>query len=333
MPGDCLGSNITFLWHHMTFDQRKKIVIQIANYEAQLLRLRIPSIGRIFRSLGPNEHDSTHSPRKNPLLNPTYFVGSLGFPVLSSYKFDVQDAGPWTTASDYIVSSINNQLFYVTKRIPECVATRKSSLAPQGKHDSPDVMHYLQTAWKLLLKTVGVCLATPRLQFLSDPNSHHFTLHHPDLGVTNVMISYDDTTRVTGIIDWEGTTILPIWSNTGQRLLDADEVELKALRLQILNDAIPDYGQICGIAEEFSLNYLIRIAQYNSVAWMDRLAINNLLLTWTRNVKEPYQHYVKDLRCFLEAGEIALPLLSCYMSVSCLLGQMQPARSSCKVLD
>lgn len=321
MPGDCLGSNITFLWHHMTFDQRKKIVTQIADYEAQLLRLRLPSIGRIFRAPGFNEDDLTHSPRKNPLQDPTYFIGSLGFPVLSSYKFDVQDAGPWTTTSDYILCSINNQLVYVTERASECVATRRSSLAPQGKQDSLDILHYLQTAWKLLFETVRVCLATPRLQFLSDPNSQHFVINHPDVGVTNIMISYDDSTLVTGIIDWEGTTVLPIWSRPrGERLLNANQVELRALRLQALNDAVPDYKESCDIAGEFSLDYLVNIIQYNSAAWMDRLAMNDLLLTWTRDVKEPYQHHVNNLRCFLEAGEIASLFISHYTFVLHLLG-------------
>lgn len=193
MPGDCLGSNLTYLWSRLTSDQRKKIVIQIANYEAQLLRLRLPSIGRIFRSLGPDEDDFTHSPRKNPLQDTTYFVGSLSSPVLSSYNFDVENAGPWTTTSDYILSSIKNQLFYVTDRASECVATRKSSLAAQ---DSPNIMDYLQTVWKLLLETVSACLAAPRLRFLSDPNSRHFVIHHTDLNVKNITISYDDTTLV-----------------------------------------------------------------------------------------------------------------------------------------
>lgn len=47
----CL-SNVTALWHHFPFEQQKALVIQIANFEAQLLCLRLPFIECLFQAIG-----------------------------------------------------------------------------------------------------------------------------------------------------------------------------------------------------------------------------------------------------------------------------------------
>jgi len=36
-----------------------------------------------------------------------------------------------------------------------------------------------------------------------------FCISHPDLTKNNILVSYEDPTRIVGLVDWEGTRILP----------------------------------------------------------------------------------------------------------------------------
>jgi hypothetical protein len=233
--------------------------------------------------------DLTHSPCKNFLPDLNYFIGSLGHPVLNEGIFDVHDAGPWTTSAAYIRSSLSNQPLYITERSSECIAARKKWLAGEETQDEEDIMEYLRAVLNIFSQSVNACLSDAAFSLLSDPNAAHFTIHHLDLHSPKIMISYDDTTLVTGIVDWESAAVLPVWSNpTGQRLLDADERELLGTRLQILNEQVPYYQEICDMAKQLSLNYLITIIQYGFSHWMERRAINDLHLRWVRDVHESY---------------------------------------------
>lgn len=306
MPGDCLGSNVTVLWYHLSHEQRKVIVTQVANFEAQLLRLRLPFIGRIFCDAMSDEPDLSHSLRKFPLSDPGYFIGSLGHPIMNEDKFDMRDVGPWATSADYIRASIENQLTYVTAQPLQCQLIRQKRFQMTGKEDDPSAIPYFQAVLERLLGSFRSFLKDPHFHLLSDPTSPHFTIHHPDISVTNIVISYDDTTDVTGIIDWEGSAVLPIWSEpTGQRLLGTEEsdVELQCIRRQILYDQVPDYERIRSLANEASLDYFTRIIQYNAVTWMTRPAFNNLFSGWIEDIDGPYQHYFGDLKQFLGTGK------------------------------
>ena len=37
------------------------------------------------------------------------------------------------------------------------------------------------------------------------------TLSHPDFHFSNILVSHDDPTVVTGVVDWEHTAVLPFW--------------------------------------------------------------------------------------------------------------------------
>lgn len=115
--------------------------------------------------------------------------------------------------------------------------------------------HYLQALWKLSFASVEACLSDPKVVFLSDHEFQHFNIHNPDLDVTNITISYDDTTLVTGIINWEGSAVLPTWSvPTGDRLLEGSVPELNAIRRQIFNEAILRCEEPRDAVDEFSSN-------------------------------------------------------------------------------
>ena len=51
-------------------------------------------------------------------------------------------------------------------------------------------------------------------QFLDkvDPSIAHFVLFHEDIRTNNILVAYEDHTRVVGIIDWEGARVVPMWS-------------------------------------------------------------------------------------------------------------------------
>jgi hypothetical protein len=90
-------------------------------------------------------------------------------------------------------------------------------------------------------------------QFLDkiDPSIAHFVLFHEDIRTNNILVAYDDPTRVVGIVDWEGARVLPMWSCFGVSQVAEPEfttseqyLPLRELRKQIMLDMEPGLSQI-----------------------------------------------------------------------------------------
>lgn len=170
------------------------------------------------------------------------------------------------------------------------------------------IIDYLRTAYRLLLKCTTACLDDPAFAVLSDPSSPHFTIHHPDISVLNIMIAYDDTTRVTGIIDWEGAAVLPIWSHpTGQRLLSVHRpghATLQDMRSQILDEQVPDYKRLRLLAGELRLDYMTLIMRYNAATWMTRSSLDGMFMQWLDGFSQSkYHRYYDEFRDFIQGRD------------------------------
>ena len=85
--GDRLGSH----WPRMTEDQKERVVVKIAEYEAQLMGIHFPLIG------SPIEDSSTGE----------FIVGYLG--VFGQYILR-DNIGPWGSSHDFIKAHIDAQL-------------------------------------------------------------------------------------------------------------------------------------------------------------------------------------------------------------------------------
>ena len=59
--------------------------------------------------------------------------------------------------------------------------------------------------------------------------SHEYcthTLSHPDLQATNIFVNDDDSMSVTAIIDWQGTSIRPLFETVMLDLVDIDTIKI-----------------------------------------------------------------------------------------------------------
>ena len=83
-----------------------------------------------------------------------------------------------------------------------------------------------------------------------DPSIDHFVLFHEDIRTNNILVAYDDPTRVVGIVDWEGARIRPMWSCFEEsQVAESDTtpeqyLPLCELRRQIMFDMEPGLSQV-----------------------------------------------------------------------------------------
>jgi len=90
-------------------------------------------------------------------------------------------------------------------------------------------------------------------QFLDkiDPSIDHFVLFHEDIRTNNILVAYEDHTRVVGLVDWEGVRVLPMWACAQESQVAEPEfstskqyLPLRKLRWQIMSDMEPGLSQI-----------------------------------------------------------------------------------------
>jgi hypothetical protein len=97
----------------------------------------------------------------------------------------------------------------------------------------------------------------------------HFVLFHEDIRTNNILVAYDDPTRVVGIVDWEGARVVPMWacfleSQVAEPELTLSEqyLSLRKLRTQIMFDMEPALSQVdnteVGLALQ-SLHYVVSL--------------------------------------------------------------------------
>jgi len=111
--------------------------------------------------------------------------------------------------------------------------------------------------FKSLCDILGRIIDNARFLDKIDPFIDHFVLFHEDIRTNNILVAYDDPTRVVGIVDWEGARVLPMWScfeesQVAEPLFTTSEqyLPLRELRRQIMFDMEPG---LCRVDNEVGL--------------------------------------------------------------------------------
>ncbi|KAI4248612.1 MAG: hypothetical protein L6R42_009233, partial [Xanthoria sp. 1 TBL-2021] len=208
-------------WDVLTPQGRNKIIEQIVNMEATLFSINFPASGSIYYKKDLDTHVKTAE-----ILGPD---GSADFCVGPSadakwwYQERAEmafDRGPYTDSQETLKAVGKKELAwmnqYAQPRFPADVILREmfeyKKIPPDDQVNTLE--NYLQLSSWLVPK---------------EANINRFVLRHPDLQPGNLFVS--DSMDLLGIIDWQHSSILPIFLHCGiphhfQNYGDRDSMEL-----------------------------------------------------------------------------------------------------------
>ena len=226
-----LGQRLDDIWRHdLTPDQRVIIMKQVSSYEGELFKTRFPSIGSIY---------------EDPQTG--FRVGRLGPSVSFDHNFS-KDRGPWKSVRAYLRSYVTaEQSWLAGFKLAECTEDYETLRRRICPDEDPNA-HI--SYFKSMCDIVGRIIDYAQFIDKIDPTIDHFVLFHEEIRTNNILVAYDDPTRVVGIVDWEGARVLPMWSCFGEsQVAETDTtpeqyLPLRELRRQIMFDMEPGLSQV-----------------------------------------------------------------------------------------
>jgi aminoglycoside phosphotransferase (APT) family kinase protein len=111
------------------------------------------------------------------------------------------DRGPWITHLDQLRS-------FLTEQLKELSEDQESALAERRKNNLANVsdasveLEEFKSLYEALLDVVDGSA-------LFDQWVPSFSLSHPDFSLHNILVGYDEPTRILAVIDWEGARVQP----------------------------------------------------------------------------------------------------------------------------
>ena len=239
-----LGQRLDDIWYnHLTPDQRVIIMSQVSSFEGELFKTRFPLIGSI--------HGDPQT---------GFQVGRLGPSVVRGHNLsNFNDRGPWTSIRAYLRWFVTSEQTWLAESTEDYAVLRRR-MCPD---DDPNA-HI--SYFKSLCDILGRIIDNARFFDKIDPSIAHYVLFHEDICTNNILVAYDDPTRVVGIVDWEGARVVPMWScfresQVAEPLFTTSEqyLPLRELRRKIMFDMEPGLSQVnneVGLVLE-SLHYLV----------------------------------------------------------------------------
>ncbi|KAF8521175.1 kinase-like domain-containing protein [Gautieria morchelliformis] len=224
---DIQGTNLYSTWPELSVDQRRKVGLAVVDVWAQLMRFRFGAIGSINAS-GDDDKIS-------------FYVGPMTFMPTNVGKTkappDRSKCGPFSCARDWLVALARLDM------------------------DFPGEIPRTERAISNTIPVIADIRAAP-LPYLdisetSDPSPWSINaLFHVDLGSHNIMVDSNDPTIITGVIDWEGACVVPLWSILPRfsDLLREPHItqpaelealnELRLLMERTLLEAVPEWAKL-----------------------------------------------------------------------------------------
>ncbi|KAJ5791178.1 uncharacterized protein N7518_008189 [Penicillium psychrosexuale] len=188
------GVQIFKKWDEMGESNRISIIKRLTQWESELAEISFPASGSLYHKSSLSDHELISL---DPSVDPEglFCVGpscDSAWPIQHSPNVH---CGPWKTIGDLGESLINRSLLKSPHHLNPKLPT--SLNGPLEEH-----MITLGMAKKIMLAVAN----NPKLLAQSQP-----TLWHTDLHMGNIFVAEDDPAKVTGFIDWQHTSISPLF--------------------------------------------------------------------------------------------------------------------------
>lgn len=172
------------VWGDLCFEDRKSIIRQLGHIQSELYKTSFPKSGSIFEdSQAPPGHQ--------------FYVGRRAPPVQLERVF--LDKGPWTTHIDQLRS-------FLTEHLNELSENQEYIFNERQKNNKKDLAPSDIDEFKSLYTAVLDIVNNSKLFVQWTPT---FSLSHPDFSLHNILVAYEEPTRIVGLIDWEGARVQP----------------------------------------------------------------------------------------------------------------------------
>ncbi|KAF7370423.1 Phosphotransferase family protein [Mycena sanguinolenta] len=268
----------------------RKIVIQIAHYETQLLGNPLSSIGALF-----DEHGT---------------VGRL-IPTCTAPFLLRQDRGPFRCSKDFLLASVDSQLDLIINHRVQWTAWRAHWSELNGGVESIPAEYAVR--WFELLRD-AICNMPDELhlQFPQLPATV-FRLAHTDFNEGNLLISSAEDATIVAVLDWEGAQVLPswdAWQGCGvswipwTKLREDDAAELRKLYFQITTENDRWLGMSL-----LQLQGLLALLDSPQAIISNRTDFDAMYLSWFHHAQQTGGQWCSDvlkgfqrLKEFIEVG-------------------------------
>ncbi|CAK4032361.1 Hypothetical predicted protein [Lecanosticta acicola] len=192
----------------MSAEQKGQVIRAIARYQREWLKVTFHKIGSLYYAKDLPTPDQTKTCYSDTLGNPVWQSEFALGPILDREWIDYGwgnidgDRGPWTTALDYRRA--------VLQRDKEAIRRLEKLPTPLSMLCGPSL--YQPTKEKKLSACEAALKALPRV-LPNEPWASGFHLWHDDLHEENIYVDANDPTVITSIIDWQSTSITPLFDH------------------------------------------------------------------------------------------------------------------------
>ncbi|RSL71745.1 hypothetical protein CEP53_001350 [Fusarium sp. AF-6] len=181
------GTSLSDAWAHIDFSTKSALVRQFALFEASLFRNQLSGIGNIYPTALP-----TPTPITGRIVSMPFFWGD-------HINLDM-DRGPFRHSRDWIAARLE-------LAESDCLAVlRKYLTGAELDSDAEDDREDATRTASIIAKLQQLIdFVFPETTMAEDPT----VLCHTDLSRSNILV--DHAGKLTGVIDWECVSALPLW--------------------------------------------------------------------------------------------------------------------------
>ncbi|KAJ5793943.1 hypothetical protein N7457_000542 [Penicillium paradoxum] len=181
-------------WNVMGESNRMAIIKRLTQWESELAEISFPASGNLYHKSSLSDHEVISL---DPSVDPEglFCVGPSCDSAWPVQQGDNIHCGPWRTIGDLGESLINRSLLKSQHHLNPKLPTSLNA-------SSEEHLITLGTAKEIMSAVAN----NPKLLPHSQP-----TLWHTDLHMGNIFVDEDDPSQITGFIDWQHTSISPLF--------------------------------------------------------------------------------------------------------------------------
>ncbi|KAL9103637.1 MAG: hypothetical protein Q9163_001332 [Psora crenata] len=229
------GESLSSLWPSLSKGELAAVIREIADLETRLFAFQFPKHGSLYYKKDLEEKfrkDNLNMPKDGILLADRFCVGPVAtrlFWMEERGQMDL-DRGPWLCPEDYLISIGKREATW-TAQLGQPRHRQFFFSYSEQKIDPKDHITLLSK----------YCLVAPQLvpkqEGLGSP-----TLQHPDLHQSNIFLC-PQSKQILSIIDWQGSSILPFFVQSGYpALCDHELGRIQSLEKPELSDDFDKMG-------------------------------------------------------------------------------------------